>query len=83
MTISIGTFSDLKGRNEPAPIDRDPHIKCSVCGSQQKHSDWEDRYESIDAETEFICWDCYLVMWDSAIVERRKQENAQLTDYTK
>jgi len=81
MTISIGTFGDLKGQSEPPTVDRDPHIKCSVCGEQQKHSDWEERYDSIDAKTQFICWDCYTVMWDSAIIEKRQSENKQLTDF--
>lgn len=86
MTISIGTFDDLKGHGEPEPIERNPSVPCAICGDGYLWQDyWKPRYvepENADPRTErFTCDSCIDDAREEFEQYRRETENQSIADF--
>lgn len=89
MTISIGTFDDLKGRNEPQPIDRNPHMSCHAddCDNSYNYQDyWEDRYvknkDWNPAEIKWLCDECLEEMYAEYRRYKRRENHKTLSEWS-
>lgn len=83
--ISIGTYDDLKGWDEPRPIDRNPDIPCDECGESFAWADYwkprgQDPTDSFDPEAAetWRCDDCRARL---ERLRRRRENNHSLWEY--
>lgn len=86
MTVSVGTFDDLMGANEPQPIDRNPHIGCANCGEEFLWRDyWKprvvegDRVEEPNSDEPWRCDSCHRAHEKR---RRRRENNRTLTEWS-
>jgi len=82
MTIGTGTFDDLMGRNEPQPIDRNPNVPCTICGDERSWDTWQEEYDEITPETVFRCPKCWNEAIEQARIERKRERNADITEWS-